>query len=171
MLLNSQVGISCTRQNQATPFNLGGQQVVAGAASISIQTTAGTYTSFFRPKIFRDPLADTAKVLASYPKGTILPFAGPAQAIPAGWHICDGTNGTVNLVNRLPYGASSDGQLGSFDGQATHAHNYTASRTGEADIGGAFQPPRAFQAVSGSNLATRTRFRVELLKRRPACLP
>ena len=30
------------------------------------------------------------------------------ENIPSGWHICDGTNGTVNAVNRYVIGADSD---------------------------------------------------------------
>jgi hypothetical protein len=125
---NSQVGMVCNRDVKTTPFTVGGQKVVADSAELTLQTTAGLFTTFFRPKLFEDPIADTAKVLASYPKGTILPFAGPSTSIPSGWHVCDGTNGTVNLVDRLPYGASSDGQLGvATEGSATHTHTFSGT--------------------------------------------
>jgi hypothetical protein len=97
-------------------------------------------------------LAQPATVLAAYPKGTILPFAGAAVAVPAGWHICDGTNGTVDLVNRLPIGAGNDGQVGrATEGSATHAHTYGGGTTSDAMIGG-FTPASAFQAGNGNNL-------------------
>lgn len=150
-LTNRQVGMTCNRDIKPSPFIVGGQKVVADRAELTLQTTAGLFTTFFRPKLFEDPIADTAKVLASYPKGTILPFAGPSNTIPAGWHVADGTNGTVNLVDRVPYGASSDGQIGSVDGQLTHTHAYDATRTGDADIGG-FVPGHAFQCCSGNSL-------------------
>jgi hypothetical protein len=123
-LTNSQVGMVCNRDIKQTPFIVGGQKVIADNAELTLQTTAGLFTAFFRPKLFEDPIADTAKVLASYPKGTILPFAGPSATIPAGWRICDGTHGTVNLIDRLPYGASNDGQIGSIDGSLTHTHTF-----------------------------------------------
>src|SRR5215469_5831020 len=31
----------------------------------------------------------------SFPKGTILPFAGDLTHLPHGWEVCDGNNGTV----------------------------------------------------------------------------
>lgn len=154
-LTNSQVGMSCRRDIKPAPFIVGGQKVVADSAELTLQTTAGLFTTFFRPKLFEDPIADTAKVLASYPKGTILPFAGAASTIPLGWHICDGTNGTINLSDRIPYGASSDAQIGAQDGQLTHTHTYDATRTLDADIAG-FVPGHAFQCCSGDHLQNHT---------------
>jgi hypothetical protein len=133
-LTNSQVGLSCTRNVQSTPFVVGGQKVVADKAVLSFQTSAGMFAAFFRPMLYQDPIADTAKVLASYPKGTILPFAGPSSTIPNGWHICDGTNGTVNLENRLPYGASGDAQLGELAGSPSHTHTFSGTTSKPAGV-------------------------------------
>jgi microcystin-dependent protein len=35
------------------------------------------------------------------PIGTILMWSGSIATVPAGWHICDGTNGTPNLTGRF----------------------------------------------------------------------
>lgn len=35
------------------------------------------------------------------PIGSIIMFNGKAEEIPSGWAICDGTNGTPNLINRF----------------------------------------------------------------------
>jgi hypothetical protein len=128
-LVNSKVAIKCSRIVKATPVMVGGQQIIADNALLSVSTSAGTFTQFFRPKLFADPLADTAKVLASYPKGTILPFAGRIENIPAGWHVCDGKDGTVNLVDRMPYGASQNDQVGRLEGEATHKHDWSGTTT------------------------------------------
>lgn len=154
-LTNSQVGMVCTRDVKQTPFIVAGHKVVADRAALTVQSTAGLFNVFFRPKVFEDPLADTAKVLASYPKGTILPFAGPAASIPGGWRLCDGKNGTVNLMGRLPYGAESDGQLGKEDGTLEHSHRYDGGRTKLPDIGG-FSPGHAFQCCDGNSLQDHT---------------
>jgi hypothetical protein len=125
-LTNSQVTLVCSRQVKDTAFVKGGLQLVADNAQLTIATSVGNYTQFFRPKIYQDPLADTAKVLASYPKGTILPFAGSMTTIPAGWHLCDGHNGTVNLVGRAPFGAEKDAQIGqATEGSLTHHHSFS----------------------------------------------
>jgi hypothetical protein len=126
-LTNSQVTLVCSRKVSAAPFVKGGLQLVADDAQLTIATSVGNYTQFFRPKIYQDPLADTAKVMASYPKGTILPFAGHIENIPAGWHICDGHDGTVNLVDYIPYGASTNAQIDlaaqdKHEGNRTHTH-------------------------------------------------
>jgi hypothetical protein len=38
------------------------------------------------------------------PKGAILMWSGAPEAIPAGWTLCDGTNGTPNLSGRFIVG-------------------------------------------------------------------
>jgi hypothetical protein len=124
-LTNNQFSIVCHRDILAAPVTEGGIQIVAHAATINIGTTAGSFIQQFRPKIFKDPLADTAKVLASYPKGTILPFAGRLDSIPQGWHLCDGHDGTVNLLNRAPFGATQDSEIGKTDGSLTHHHSFS----------------------------------------------
>lgn len=125
-LTNNQVGMFCVRDVKSTPFEKNGAKLVADEASISIRTYAGGYTRFFRPKFYRDPIADTAKVMASYPKGTILPFAGHLADIPVGWHICDGTAGTIKLIDHFPFGAETDAQVdnalrGQTEGSASEA--------------------------------------------------
>lgn len=132
-LTNSQVTLVCSRQVKDVPFTKGGLQLVADSAQLTIATSVGNYTQFFRPKVYQDPLADTAKVLASYPKGTILSFAGSVANIPSGWHLCDGHQGTVNLVDRAPFGAENDGQLGqATEGNMTHSHGFSG-RTAPPD--------------------------------------
>lgn len=126
-LSNSQLGMTCKRDIKQAPFIVGAQKVVADRGEITLQSTAGMFTAFFKPKLFEDPIADTAKVLASYPKGTILPFAGHLENIPAGWHICDGTSGTVNLVDYIPYGARTNDQIDAaahdqHEGNRQHSH-------------------------------------------------
>jgi hypothetical protein len=42
------------------------------------------------------------------PPGLVILWYGTWLAsIPAGWHLCDGTDGTINLVGRYPVGAGS----------------------------------------------------------------
>jgi hypothetical protein len=46
------------------------------------------------------------------PIGTIKLFFGASQNIPAGWQICNGTNGTPNLKNKYVIGAGNSYSLG-----------------------------------------------------------
>jgi hypothetical protein len=134
---SQQYSIVCERTVFDTPKTVGGLQVVSDQATINIGTTAGSFIQQFRPVLYRDPLADTAKVMASYPKGTILPFAGRSEDIPAGWHMCDGHLGTVDLVDRAPFGTIAPDKIGTEDGQMTHTHKFTqGQQTGSESNGG-----------------------------------
>ncbi len=145
------LGMTCTRSGQAASgFSYLGQQVYAAPVRISVNTNIGNIIADM-PLI---PVQKPAPPPPYFTKGTIILFAGPASTIPIGWHICDGTNGTVDLRDRMPYGAStitSDTQIGTTDGSLTHVHLYDGGRTLDADIGG-YQPGRAFQCCNGANL-------------------
>lgn len=90
------------------------------------------------------------------PKGSIIMYNGLASEIPDGWGICDGTNGTPNLINKFIKAASSSGaEEGQEEIQLTienlpththqlqptsistsingsHSHNYTAPISGNS---------------------------------------
>jgi hypothetical protein len=73
--------------------------------------------------------------LLNFPVGTIILWEN--LAIPAGWQICDGTNGTPNLVDKFVYGASVDGDLGVTGGATTHTHTNSNTNSRAAhDHGG-----------------------------------
>lgn len=61
---------------------------------------------------------------ASDAPGTIKQWYGTVESIPAGWVLCDGTNGTPDLRGRTPVGVDT-GQaefdtLGKTGGAKTH---------------------------------------------------
>jgi hypothetical protein len=56
--------------------------------------------------------------------GMIIMWSGLLADVPAGWSICDGTNGTPDLRNRFVRGANASGGSG---GQASHTHCHTGS--------------------------------------------
>jgi hypothetical protein len=73
-------------------------------------------------------LAAIAKFLV--PTGTIAMWSGSATAVPTGWALCDGTNGTPNLVNQFILGAGSGGsdpQPGATGGSGSHGHGASAT--------------------------------------------
>lgn len=83
------------------------------------------------------------------PVGVILLWSGAVSAIPAGWNLCDGTNGTPNLTGRFIVHADADAagtyNVGDTGGAATDAittssngaHTHTAEAGGNHDHGGA----------------------------------
>jgi hypothetical protein len=55
------------------------------------------------------------------PVGTIILWDN-AGTIPSGWQICNGTNGTPNMVGSHVRGANDDSDLKATGGGGTHSH-------------------------------------------------
>ena len=55
------------------------------------------------------------------PPGTIIMWWGDIAKIPAGWVLCDGTNGTPNMFDRMPIGAGSSYAPGAIGGRTAVA--------------------------------------------------
>lgn len=53
------------------------------------------------------------------PSGLISMWSG--SVVPAGWYLCDGTNGTPDLRNRFIVGAGDEYEIGVTGGEKTHA--------------------------------------------------
>ena len=70
----------------------------------------------------------------TFPAGGIIIWSGATGAVPSGWYICDGTNGTPDLRNRFIVGAGSTYSVGATGGSAdavvvTHTHTATSTVT------------------------------------------
>lgn len=71
------------------------------------------------------------------PRGIITMWSGAANAIPSGWLLCNGQNGTPNLMDRFIVGAGASYGVGSVGGAATvalsveqmpnHSHGFTGA--------------------------------------------
>jgi hypothetical protein len=64
----------------------------------------------------------------SFPKGGIIMWAGAVAAIPTGWALCDGTNGTPNLRDKFVIGAGSTYAVAATGG-SNAAHSHTVAVT------------------------------------------
>lgn len=64
------------------------------------------------------------------PVGGIIIWNGSVASIPAGWHICDGAGGTVNLVDKFVVGAGSTYAVGATGGALQHKHSIAATASG-----------------------------------------
>ena len=74
---------------------------------------------------------------SAVPSGVILMWAGTLASIPAGWNLCDGTNGTPDLRDKFIKGAAAGAGGGGTGGNLTHAHADHASHThGPGTLGG-----------------------------------
>src|SRR5690606_19832012 len=77
---------------------------------------------------------------AAIPVGGIIMWSGSIASIPAGWALCDGTNGTPDLRDRFIVGAGGSYAVGETGGAAqvtltvdeipAHSHSATVSTDG-----------------------------------------
>ena len=97
------------------------------------------------------------------PSGVILLWSGAISAIPTGWAICDGTNGTPNLTDRFVIHADADSggtnDVGDTGGSSTHKHqtlDFTGSATSDKvwDSGGNAVDVSTSVPSSGVHMAT-----------------
>lgn len=60
--------------------------------------------------------------------GFIAVWSGTLASIPAGWRLCDGSNGTPDLRDKFVKGAAAGDGAGGTGGAATHTHNDHAAQ-------------------------------------------
>lgn len=58
--------------------------------------------------------------ITSCPIGVILAWSSDIDSIPKGWHICDGTEGTIDLRDKFILGVGSSHGYGTTGGEETH---------------------------------------------------
>lgn len=96
--------------------------VALGAAATATTQSAGDNST---------KVATTAYVdAAGIPSGGIIIWSGSSSAIPSGWYLCNGSNGTPDLRNRFIVGAGSTYAVGATGGSAdaivvSHTHSVT----------------------------------------------
>jgi hypothetical protein len=74
----------------------------------------------------------TTAVGAAFPTGGIILWSGSIAAIPSGWALCNGSNGTPDLRNRFIVGAGSTYAVAATGGSADAivvSHTHTATST------------------------------------------
>ena len=80
-------------------------------------------------------IATTAFVRDIIPAGIISMWSGSIVSIPSGWALCDGNNGTPNLLDRFVISAGSTYNVGATGGSkdsivVSHAHTASSSHNG-----------------------------------------
>ena len=71
----------------------------------------------------------------SVPSGGIIMWSGTIANIPSGWLICDGNNGTPNLLAKFVKGVATAGtDPGATGGAATHSHTAHTAVSGDASM-------------------------------------
>ncbi|MGJ4932505.1 hypothetical protein ACQR1I_36605 [Bradyrhizobium sp. HKCCYLS2038] len=121
------------------PAVLRGQKLAIGAvpgdAASALSVSGNVRASSFT--------LDNGERLAPLPIGTILMWYGDPVSIPTGWTLCNGKNGTPDLMGRMPMGAGDKYPLGSRGGREEitlteenlppHAHGYSKFFEGSND--------------------------------------
>jgi len=78
---------------------------------------------------------DVAQAVYAVPSGGIIIWSGSVAAVPTGWFLCNGSNGTPDLRNRFIAGAGSTYAVGATGGSAdaslpSHTHAATITDSG-----------------------------------------
>lgn len=87
------------------------------------------------------------------PAGVITMWSGAIDAIPEGWAICDGTNGTPDLRDRFIVGAGSNYTVGSTGGanSVSLTANQNGPHTHTMKLGGGSSGPRQNISIDAGN--------------------
>lgn len=67
------------------------------------------------------------KVMLGF-KGIICQWSGAIVDIPTGWHLCDGTAGTLDLRDKFIVGAGDGYAVGATGGRTVHLHAFTSAK-------------------------------------------
>jgi hypothetical protein len=125
--------------------------VLNGGTGVTSATGTGSVVLSASPTLTGTPAAPTASagtnttqlattafvtsaLTAALPTGVITMWSGSVGAVPTGWYLCDGTNGTPDLRNRFIVGAGSTYSVGGTGGSAdaivvSHTHTATSAVT------------------------------------------
>lgn len=87
---------------------------------VELRLTAGSIEEM-ATQIYTDTLAQATAIVeqAKIPRGIITMWTGATNAVPSGWALCDGNNGTPNLKDRFIVGAGQSYGVGNTGGSIT----------------------------------------------------
>jgi hypothetical protein len=151
--------LSGTPSSVTAPVNTSNTQIATTAfvttavinANANVTVTLAAKSNIVSPTFTGAPKAPTAAVTVAntqiattafihnlFPRGIVLMWSGAVVDIPTGWALCDGTNGTPNMVNRFAVGAGGTYTVGASGGgsavtvstAAAGAHNHTGVVSG-----------------------------------------
>lgn len=108
-----------TLPSSATPSQTTDAQIVWDSDDDVITVGTGAATKQFWP----------------IPTGLIAMWHGTLASIPAGWVLCDGTNGTPDLREKFVRGSAAATDPGGTGGAASHSHTLVTT-SGSNGIGG-----------------------------------
>ena len=102
------------------------------------------YTSLYElpPQDSSSKFASTEWVNKLIPKGSIIMFNGLSSEIPKGWHICDGTEGTPNLIGKFIKASNTSAETGGKstiqileENMPRHTHTFVGNQVTTSESG------------------------------------
>ena len=100
-----------------------------------------------------DISTNASAIATNTPAGVIVLWSGAISAIPSGWVICDGNNGTPDLTDRFVIHADADSggtrDVGDTGGAHTHTHGAGSYNL----VNGTYGYTRVFTGAAGNAAA------------------
>ena len=136
-------------------FTCAGAAVFSSTVALGASATATTQSAGDNStKVATTAYVATA-VSAGIPSGGIIIWSGASNAIPSGWYLCNGSNGTPDLRNRFVVGAGSTYAVGNTGGSKDAivvSHTHSVSDPGHSHTVG-IQTKTLDQNAGGASLA------------------
>ena len=119
-LKNQQTG------TDSADFTVGGNLTVTGSATASTPSAGDNSTKVATTAFVT--VAVASAVSSAVPTGCIVIWSGASSAIPSGWYLCNGSNGTPDLRDRFVVGVGSTYSVGNTGGSkdaivVSHSHS------------------------------------------------
>lgn len=103
-------GLQWTTVAGTSPLTTLGDLLTVNSSSAAVRLPVGTNGQVLTADSTQPFGLNWEIGVGSIPSGTIAMFYGPyGGAVPAGWVLCDGTNGTPNMIGMFPLGAQASG--------------------------------------------------------------
>ncbi len=104
-------------QGEVGPKGDPGEGVPAGGTSgqVLAKTSDADYDTQWV-----DSTGGSTSFLVNAPIGAIVAWSDDAGTVPEGWHVCDGTEGTLDLRDKFILGAGTTHAVGETGGEETH---------------------------------------------------
>ena len=100
---NSSTGMTANMVDKTTV-----QTITAAKTFTTNITASGGVTGNLIGNVTGNVTGDVTGNISVIPNGIIVMWGGAVSAIPSGWNLCDGTNGTVDLRSKFVVCADSD---------------------------------------------------------------
>lgn len=150
-LSRKQDAASAFTQSQADGRYL---KLSGGSMTGALSVQAPTQGSHVATKQYVDGLL-TSKGEDGVPSGVIVLWSGASGAIPEGWALCNGTNGTPDLRDRFVLGAGGRYSVGARGGEETHKLTLSETPAAIPDI----PDGNLVQCIAGSRLSASESYR------------